>query len=125
MKISTVIAGLLSGAIGAMGMGGGGVLLIYLTAFAGMSQHQAQGINLLSFLPAAAASLPAHQKNGLLARQPILPAILAGLAAAAATALLSNSLDTRLLKKLFGVFLLYIGLRELFRRDKKSPPTRK
>ena len=115
-------AGTVTGILSAFGIGGGSLLLIYLTAFAGMSQHQAQGINLLYFLPAAAASLPAHKKNGLLDRKTILPAILAGLAAAA---LLSNSLDTRLLKKLFGVFLLYIGLRELFRRDKKSPPTRK
>ena len=118
-------AGTVTGILSAFGIGGGSLLLIYLTAFAGMSQHQAQGINLLYFLPAAAASLPAHKKNGLLDRKTILPAILAGLAAAAATALLSNSLDTRLLKKLFGVFLLYIGLRELLRRDKKSPPTRK
>ena len=118
-------AGTVTGILSAFGIGGGSLLLIYLTAFAGMSQHQAQGINLLYFLPAAAASLPAHKKNGLLDRKTILPAILAGLAAAAATALLSNSLDTRLLKKLFGVFLLYIGLRKLFRRDKKSPPTRK
>ena len=118
-------AGTVTGILSAFGIGGGSLLLIYLTAFAGMSQHQAQGINLLYFLPAAAASLPAHKKNGLLDRKTILPAILAGLAAAAATALLSNSLDTRLLKKLFGVFLLSIGLRELFRRDKKSPPTRK
>lgn len=118
-------AGTVTGILSAFGIGGGSLLLIYLTAFAGMSQHQAQGINLLYFLPAAAAALPAHKKNGLLDRKTILPAILAGLAAAAATALLSNSLDTRLLKKLFGVFLLYIGLRELFRRDKKSPPARK
>ena len=118
-------AGTVTGILSAFGIGGGSLLLIYLTAFAGMSQHQAQGINLLYFLPAAAAALPAHKKNGLLDRKTILPAILAGLAAAAATAFLSNSLDTRLLKKLFGVFLLYIGLRELFRRDKKSPPPRK
>ncbi len=37
--------------IGAMGMGGGGVLLIYLTAFAHVPQLKAQGINLISFLP--------------------------------------------------------------------------
>ena len=86
-----------------------------------MTQHQAQGINLLYFLPAAAAALPAHKKNGLLEKKVILPAILAGLVAAACTALLANRLETHVLRKLFGVFLLYIGLRELFRRDKKIP----
>ncbi len=115
------LAGTITGVLSAFGIGGGSLLLIYLTAFAGMSQHQAQGINLLYFLPAAAAALPAHKKNGLLEKKIILPAILAGLAAAGCTALLANHLETGLLRKLFGFFLLYIGLRELFRRDKKNP----
>ena len=115
------LAGTVTGVLSAFGIGGGSLLLIYLTAFAGMTQHQAQGINLLYFLPAAAAALPAHKKNGLLEKKVILPAILSGLAAAACTALLANRLDTHLLRKLFGVFLLYIGLRELFRKDKREP----
>ena len=115
------LAGTITGVLSAFGIGGGSLLLFYLTAFAGMTQHQAQGINLLYFLPAAAAALPAHKKNGLLEKKVILPAILAGLVAAACTALLANRLATHVLRKLFGVFLLYIGLRELFRRDKKIP----
>lgn len=115
------LAGTVTGVLSAFGIGGGSLLLIYLTAFAGMTQHQAQGINLLYFLPAAAAALPAHKKNGMLEKKVILPAILAGLATAGCTALLANRLDTHLLRKLFGVFLLYIGLRELFRRDKNQP----
>ena len=115
------LAGTITGVLSAFGIGGGSLLLIYLTAFAGMTQHQAQGINLLYFLPAAAAALPAHKKNGLLEKKVILPAILAGLVAAACTALLANRLETHVLRKLFGAFLLYIGLRELFRKDKKVP----
>ena len=115
------LAGTSTGILSAFGIGGGSLLLIYLTTFAGMTQHQAQGINLLYFLPAAAAALPTHKKNDLLEKKVILPAVLAGLAAAGCTALLANRLDTHLLRKLFGVFLLYIGLRELFRKDKKSP----
>lgn len=107
-------AGLLTGVLSAFGIGGGSLLLIYLTAFAGLDQHTAQGINLLYFLPAAAAALPAHRKNGLLEGKVLLPAILAGLATAAGAAVLSNYLDTHLLRRLFGCFLLYIGLRELF-----------
>ena len=115
------LAGTVTGILSAFGIGGGSLLLIYLTAFDGLTQHQAQGINLLYFLPAAAAALPAHKKNGLLEKKVILPAILAGLATAGCTALLANRLDTHLLRKLFGFFLLYIGLRELFRKDKKQP----
>ena len=112
-----LLAGTITGILSAFGIGGGSLLLIYLTSFAAIDQHQAQGINLLYFLPAAAAALPAHHKHGLLDKKVILPAILAGLAAAGLAAWLSSSLDTGLLRNLFGLFLLYVGLRELFHKD--------
>lgn len=112
-----LLAGLGTGVLSAFGIGGGSLLLIYLTAFAHLDQHQAQGINLLYFLPAAAAALPAHHKNGLLEKAVILPAVLAGLATAGLAAWVSNGLDTGLLRKLFGLFLLYIGLTQLLRKD--------
>lgn len=115
-----VLAGAVTGVLSAFGIGGGSLLLIYLTAFAGIDQHQAQGINLLYFLPAALAALPAHRKNGLLEKRAIVPAVCAGLAASAAAAWISGGLDTGLLRKLFGAFLLVIGLRELFQMDPKK-----
>lgn len=117
------LAGTATGVLSAFGIGGGSLLLIYLTAFAGMSQHQAQGVNLLYFLPAAAAALPAHKRNGLLDKKTILPAVLTGLLSAALAAWVSNGLETGLLRKLFGGFLLYVGLRELLHRDEKKKGT--
>ena len=116
--LTAFLAGTVTGVLSAFGVGGGSLLLIYLTAFAGVSQQAAQGINLLYFLPAAAAALPAHRKNGLLDRRVILPAIPAGLTAACVAAWVSNGLDTGLLRKLFGVFLLYIGVMQLVKQDK-------
>ena len=108
-----LLAGGVTGVLSAFGIGGGSLLLIYLTSCAALDQHQAQGINLLYFLPAAAAALPTHHKNGLLEKKAILPAILAGLAAAAVAAWISTGLETQLLRKLFGVFLLYVGVTQL------------
>jgi hypothetical protein len=117
--------GTATGVLSAFGVGGGSLLLIYLTTFAALDQHQAQGINLLYFLPAALAALPAHRKNGLLEGPVIRPAIWAGLAAAGVAAWISTGLDTQLLRHLFGVFLLVIALRELFSlrpsKQKKQP----
>jgi len=111
--------GILTGILSGFGVGGGSLLLIYLTAFAGIPQPEAQGINLIYFLPAALAALPSHFKNDFVDKKVALPAILAGLVCSAAAALLSNRLDVALLRKLFGVFLLIIGLIELFRKDPK------
>ena len=120
-----LLAGTVTGVLSAFGIGGGSLLLIYLTAFASLYQHQAQGINLLYFLPAAAAALPSHQKNGLLEKKVILPAVLAGLVAAGLAAWVSNGLETGLLRKLFGLFLLYVGLTQLFRKDRQKDPDEK
>lgn len=110
-------AGAATGVLSGLGVGGGSLLLIYLTSFAGMDQRLAQGINLLYFLPAAAAALPAHWKNGFVEKRALLPAVGAGLAAAALAAWAATALETALLRKCFGVFLLWIGARELLRKE--------
>jgi len=103
-------AGVLSG----FGVGGGTLLLVYLTAFAGVDQRLAQGINLLYFLPAGVLALPAHRKNGYLVKEALRPAIPAGLLCAAAAAWAATALDVEILRKLFGGFLIAVGVSELF-----------
>lgn len=112
------LAGLATGVLSGFGVGGGTLLLIYMTAFAGVPQNLAQGVNLLYFLPTAATALPAHIKNGYIQWKTALPAILGGLAATGLTAWIATALDVELLHKCFGVFLLYIGVTELFRKSK-------
>ena len=60
--------GALTGILSGFGVGGGTLLLVYLSAVTGMEQHQAQGINLLYFLPAAALAIPKHWKNEYIER---------------------------------------------------------
>ena len=108
-----VIVGAATGVLSGFGVGGGTLLLVYLTTFAGVDQHLAQGINLLSFLPAALSALPAHWKNGYVKRQALLPAILAGLLLSGGAAWLATGLDTGVLRRAFGGFLIVLGLYEL------------
>ena len=109
-------AGAAAGVLSGFGVGGGTLLLIYMTVFAGVPQTLAQGINLLFFLPAAAASLPSHIKNGYIERSVLMPAILTGLVCAGLAAWAATALDVALLRRLFGGFLLYTGVTELFRK---------
>ena len=103
-----------TGVLSGFGVGGGTLLLVYMTAFAGLDQHLAQGINLLYFLPAGLLALPAHIKNGYLEKPALLPAISADLACAALAAWAATGLNVELLRKLFGGFLILAGLAELF-----------
>ena len=109
-------AGSAAGILSGFGIGGGTLLLIYMTAFAGVPQTLAQGINLLYFLPAAAAALPAHIKNGYIHGPTLRPAVPAGLVGAALAAWAATAMDVALLHRFFGLFLLYIGAAELFRK---------
>ena len=47
----------LSSAVAAMGLGGGTILLLYLSFFSTLSQPQMQSLNLLLFLPVAYTSI--------------------------------------------------------------------
>lgn len=62
MNWMLIPVGFLSGICAAMGIGGGFVLMLYLTLFTAAAQKDAQLFNLLFFLPAAALSLFRHQK---------------------------------------------------------------
>ena len=113
-----LLAGLGAGVLSAWGVGGGTLLLLCMTLFLGVEQREAQAINLLFFLPTAASGLVLHRKNGYLDvsvwRTAAPPAALASLAAAWAAA----GVDTELLRRPFGLFLLWAGLSSLWREWK-------
>ena len=118
--ILAAAAGAVTGVLSGFGVGGGTLLLVYMTAFAGLDQHLAQGINLLYFLPAGLLALPAHIRNGYIDRKIVLPAVGGGLVCAALAAWAATGLDTGLLRKCFGGFLILIGLWELRSGGQKS-----
>ena len=111
-----ILAGALTGILSGWGCGGGTLLLLYLVSFAGVPQAAAQGINLLYFLPCSAAALYGHWTHRYIEKTVVLPAVIAGILATVASALLATAISTALLKKLFGAFLLITGIRELLRR---------
>ncbi len=118
--VPAVLAGLLTGILSGFGVGGGTLLLVYMTLVAGLDQQLAQGINLLYFLPAGLMALPAHIKNGYIEKKSLLPAIGAGLICAALGAWAATAVNTDLLRKCFGAFLILIGIWELLKKEQKK-----
>ncbi len=111
------VVGALSGVIASMGLGGGFVLLIWLTLHDGMHQRQAQGVNLLFFLPIALISVVMHLRSGLIDKRLVLAMIPGGVAGAVLGALASQMVGNDILRKIYAIFLLFFGLRELFRKS--------
>ena len=113
-------AGLVCGVLSGWGIGGGSLLMVWMTAVLSMDQRAAQSVNLLYFLPTAAAALLLHAKNRMVEWKAVLPAAAAGCATAALAAWLAAGLETELLRRLFGGFLILVGLSEIFLKTKQN-----
>ena len=108
------------GFLAGMGVGGGSLLLLWLTQIVRMPQPQARILNLLFFLPAAIVSTLFRMKKKVIRPGITLPALLAGCAAAALFSILGKQLDIELMKKLLGGLLIAVGIREIFYRPRKA-----
>lgn len=115
-----LIVGTALGFLTGLGIGGGSLLMLWLTLVLGVSQTEARAVNLLFFLPAAAISCLLRKKQGTLRLGKSLPGMVSGCAAAALGSWIAASLDTEMLKKPFGFLLLIAGVRELFYRRRKA-----
>lgn len=118
--IINIFSGLFSGIISGMGIGGGTILIPALTMFSGVDQHIAQGVNLLYFLPTAAVALFVHKKNNVLIWKTAIPIVLFGIGGAALGAFIALKLKASLLRKLFGIFLFFMGSYEIYKGFRKK-----
>lgn len=112
------IVAFITGIVASMGLGGGMVLIIYLTIFTTIPQIGAQGINLVFFIPIATISLIIHTHNKLVQWKKIIPAIICGSVGVYIGSLIASNISTNLLTKLFAVFIIIIGIREIFGKTK-------
>ena len=109
-----LIAGLAGGLLGGMGMGGGTVLIPILTVFCGVSQHMAQSVNLLTFLPMAAISLRVHAKNGLLDTEGVLWMALPATLLSVLGGIFVQNVAGGALRIGFGAFLCLLSLYQFY-----------
>lgn len=112
MTFLNFLIGTATGVLSGFGIGGGSLLVLYLTAFTGMEQTIAGGINLLYFISCAPAALWGHIRRRLIAWNAVLWCVPAGIVTALPAAYLAQAMDTDLLRRLFGAVLIVIGIRE-------------
>ena len=108
--IVTLIVAVLSG----MGIGSGGLMVLYLTLVRHAPQLTAQGFNLLFFLFAATSSMGVHLARRTIRLPAVLLMIAAGLPAAYLGTRFAIFLPEGLVGRLFGVFLILAGLPGVF-----------
>lgn len=113
-----LVVGTVLGFLSGLGIGGGSLLILWLTIVLGVDHSTARVINLLFFIPSAVIACFFRMKQGTLNIRKVLPAILSGCVSAAVCSRLAGIIDTEILKKLFGGILLFTGLRELRYKEK-------
>lgn len=116
----SVIVGTVLGFLSGLGTGGGSLLILWLTLVLEIPAQEARALNLMFFLPSAIISSLFRKIQGSLKIRQILPAILSGCITAYLCSWIGQSLNTDLLKKLFGILLLAAGIRELTWHPKKK-----
>lgn len=116
-----VIASFLVALLAGLGVGGGGLLVIYLTLVQGLPQVEAQGINLLFFLSAAGAAFLVNRKRRTFRWKTVLLLAVSGVICSVPGALLASAVEHGVLRKCFGGLLILSGIVSLFHRRGKTP----
>jgi uncharacterized membrane protein YfcA len=120
MNISALLAGLFSGILGGMGLGGGGILIIYLSLFTDTKQLTAQGINLLFFIPIGILALIIYTVKKQIKWKAVFKFSIWGLLGSATGLYFTDFLGGEITGKLFGGLLVILGIIEIFKRKRKT-----
>ena len=114
-----LIVGTVLGFLAGLGIGGGSLLVLWLSFVVGMDPITVRGINLLFFIPSALIAICFRWKQGSICWKKIIPAMIAGCVSALLFSWLGSLFDIAMLKKLFGIILILTGIKELFYRPRK------
>ena len=120
MIVQIILASFISGMLSAMGFGSGAVLVIWLTSQLSYSQLQAQGVNLMFFIPCALLSLIILAKQRLINSKEVLPLSIGGVMGVILGHLILPMIPPTFLSRLFGIFVVLLSMQQLFNLKKKS-----
>ena len=109
-----LIFGVISGIIAALGMGGGTILILLLSLFSELRQHLIQGTNLIVFIPTSIVAIYMNVKNKSIDYKLSKIFIIFGIVGAIFGSILSFKVESKTLKKYFGIFLLLIAIFESY-----------
>lgn len=114
------LIGLISGVISGMGIGGGTILIPALTLIFNFEQKMAQNINLLYFIPTAIIAIFVHSKNKNIEKKGLFKIIIFGIIGAIIGSIIAINLKGEILRKIFGWFLLFMGISEMFKKGREQ-----
>ncbi len=109
-----ILVGIVSGIISGAGMGGGTILILFLTFFLGVEQHIAQATNLIFFIPTSIIAILVNLKNKNIELKLAILISIFGILGAIIGANISTNIDVSNLRKCFGIFLGVVAINEIY-----------
>lgn len=110
-----IIIGFSVALLSGLGIGGGGLLVIFLVLLRGTDQLAAQGINLIWFLFSSSAAMVVHLIKRKLNFRLIVWLVLFGSMGAVLGSILAGRVSPSLIRTCFGILLTFSGVWTLFR----------
>lgn len=121
MLFVSMISAFLIAALSGMGVGGGGLFVIYLSLFTDTPQLIAQGMNLLFFLFSAGASVTVHLTQRRIYFAAVGMMAVSGIVGSLLGAYTAGLVNQELLRKIFGVMLIVSGILSLKKKEASNP----
>ena len=120
-----ILIGAIAGTVSGMGMGGGTILILILTLFLNIDQHVAQATNLIFFVPTAISATVMNYKHKIIDIRTAIFIGGYGVVGALIGSNIANSLNSNILKKIFGIFLMIIAINEIISLYKMNIKSKK
>lgn len=114
--IILIAIGLVAGIVaGSLGVGGGVIIVPCLVFFLGYSQHQAQGTSIAFMIPPIGIlAAYNYHKQGFIEYKTAIIITFTFVIGAYLGSLLSVNIPDKILRKIFGIFMLFIALKMIF-----------
>ena len=120
MEAVDIVAGVVIAVLAGMGIGGGGLLVLYLVFIKNVSQLEAQGLNLVFFVFAALASLAYHIKRRKMNWRLTVFLGVTGTVGAYMGSVTARGVDPNIVRSVFGWVLIVSGVITFFVKGKKN-----
>ena len=118
MAILDFLISVLVASLAGMGIGGGGLLVIWLVLVREMPSQSAQAVNLVFFVVSAVCALPIHLKRRSLDAHRILFLTASAIPGVWVGCQLASVLPETAARRCFGYFLLLSGIMQAYRQIK-------
>ncbi len=119
-KLSSAAVSLFIAILSGLGVGSGGLFVIWLTMIEGVGSIEARGMNLLFFVFSATSALLFHLIRNRIRVRTVFYLSIFGAIGTLIGSFVGNAIDPTVLRKIFGAMLILSGVYTLFGKNKNS-----